>query len=139
MKETWRINDYLNKLDQHMADKLETASSMVRAQMEAIAPVAEFDGGNYKGSFRHVVYPSEHRAIITNTAEYAPYLEFGTGEYAENGNGRKGGWSYQDPRGNWHFTLGMKPQDVSGNHGILRGVIKIKEQQVRQILSEPMQ
>jgi len=42
--------------------------------------------------------------------DYAPYLEYGTGEFAEGGNGRKGGWRYKDEEGNWHFTFGMKAQ-----------------------------
>lgn len=42
--------------------------------------------------------------------DYSIYLEYGTGEYAENGNGRKGGWRYKDSKGQWHFTFGMKPQ-----------------------------
>jgi len=40
---------------------------------------------------------------------YAPYLEYGTGEFAESGKGRKGGWMYKDEKG-WHFTLGMRPR-----------------------------
>ena len=34
---------------------------------------------------------------------------FGTGEYAAHGDGRKGGWSYQDDSGNWHHTKGKTP------------------------------
>ena len=32
-----------------------------------------------------------------------------TGEYAANGDGRKGGWRYKDDSGDWHFTRGKKP------------------------------
>ena len=43
--------------------------------------------------------------------EYAPYVEYGTGLFAEGGNGRKDvPWSYQDDKGDWHTTSGMKPQ-----------------------------
>jgi HK97 gp10 family phage protein len=42
--------------------------------------------------------------------DYAPWLEYGTGELAEKGDGRKGGWSYQDTNGEWHHTHGMKAQ-----------------------------
>jgi len=53
---------------------------------------------------------------------YAPYIEYGTGIYAEAGDGRKGGWRYKDTKGNWHFTLGMKPQpfirpSIEGSNG----------------------
>jgi hypothetical protein len=41
--------------------------------------------------------------------EYAPYLEYGTGEYAAAGDGRKGGWVYKGRNG-FVFTLGMRPR-----------------------------
>ena len=43
--------------------------------------------------------------------EYAPYVEYGTGLFAENGAGRKDvPWNYQDDKGEWHSTRGQKPQ-----------------------------
>lgn len=49
--------------------------------------------------------------IVFTPLEYAPYVEFGTGLYAEGGNGRKDvPWVYQDDEGKWHSTSGMKPQ-----------------------------
>jgi HK97 gp10 family phage protein len=42
--------------------------------------------------------------------EYAPYVEFGTGLFAENGGRTDVPWCYQDDEGNWHTTSGMKPQ-----------------------------
>lgn len=42
--------------------------------------------------------------------EYAVFLEMGTGLFAENGDGRKTPWVYQDRHGNWHTTRGMKPR-----------------------------
>lgn len=42
---------------------------------------------------------------------YAPYVEYGTGLFAEDGNGRKDvPWHYQDDEGEWHSTSGQKPQ-----------------------------
>jgi len=37
-------------------------------------------------------------------------VEFGTGLFAEEGNGRKDRWCYQDDAGNWHSTIGQHPQ-----------------------------
>jgi HK97 gp10 family phage protein len=43
--------------------------------------------------------------------EYAPYIEYGTGLFAEEGNGRKDvPWHYQDEQGNWHSTSGQPPK-----------------------------
>lgn len=42
--------------------------------------------------------------------EYAPYVEYGTGLFAENGGRTDVPWSYKDEEGNWHSTSGMQPQ-----------------------------
>lgn len=47
---------------------------------------------------------------ITNTTSYAIYNELGTGIYAENGQGRQGGWYYPVGDGTYRFTLGMPPK-----------------------------
>lgn len=48
--------------------------------------------------------------VVGSPENYAIYVEFGTGEFAENGSGRKGGWVYQDPSGEWFFTWGQEAQ-----------------------------
>lgn len=47
---------------------------------------------------------------IYTPLEYAPYVEYGTGLFAEAGNGRKTPWAYQDDADNWHYTHGQHPQ-----------------------------
>ena len=47
---------------------------------------------------------------ITNTTSYAIYNSYGTGIYAENGQGRQGGWYYPVGDGTYRFTLGMPPK-----------------------------
>ena len=47
--------------------------------------------------------------VITNTANYAVYNELGTGIYADNGQGRQGGWYYFDGE-KVRFTVGMPPK-----------------------------
>lgn len=49
--------------------------------------------------------------VVYTPLEYAPYVEYGTGLFAEGGNGRQDvPWSYKDDEGNWHTTSGMPPQ-----------------------------
>jgi HK97 gp10 family phage protein len=48
--------------------------------------------------------------IVFTPLEYAPYVEFGTGLFAENGGRQDVPWNYKDDEGNWHSTSGMKPQ-----------------------------
>lgn len=48
--------------------------------------------------------------IVYSPLEYAPYQEYGTGLFAENGNGRKTGWAYEDEKtGETIFTRGNRP------------------------------
>lgn len=42
--------------------------------------------------------------------EYAPYVEYGTGLFAEEGGRKDVPWCYQDDKGEWHTTNGQKPQ-----------------------------
>lgn len=67
------------------------------------------DTGKTKNSFRHKVDDEAHIAYIGSDYENAIWEEFGTGEYALEGNGRKGGWFYVDEKGHGHFTCGKKP------------------------------
>lgn len=48
--------------------------------------------------------------IVFTPLEYAPYVEYGTGIYSDNGNGRKTPWVYMDDKGNYHYTRGQHPQ-----------------------------
>ena len=62
--------------------------------------------GQTKGSWDHRVI--EDTAYIGSDYENAIWEEFGTGEYALEGNGRKTPWKYQDAEGNWHTTTGKR-------------------------------
>ena len=46
---------------------------------------------------------------IYTPLEYAPYIEYGTGLFAEKG-GRPTPWCYQGDKGEWHTTSGQPPQ-----------------------------
>ena len=46
---------------------------------------------------------------VGSNYENAIWEEFGTGEYALHGDGRKGGWVYQAPKGEFYFTKGKTP------------------------------
>ena len=65
--------------------------------------------GKTKNSWQHYVDEDKHEAVIGSSYENAIWEEFGTGEYALGGNGRKGGWAYKDAKGDWHHTTGKKP------------------------------
>ena len=48
--------------------------------------------------------------VVFSPLEYAPYVEYGTGIFAEEKGREDVPWSYQDEQGEWHTTSGMKPQ-----------------------------
>lgn len=68
--------------------------------------------------------------IVYCPLEYAPYVEFGTGLFAENGGRQDVPWSYQDEEGNWHTTSGMTPKPF------LRPALQENRDKVKQILRE---
>lgn len=74
------------------------------------------DTGKTRGSFQYKVVDSEHTAYIGSNDENAIWEEFGTGKYASNGDGRKGGWAYEGPKtGKTIWTHGKKPSRAFWN------------------------
>lgn len=67
------------------------------------------DTSKTKNAWKHHVDDDNHEATIGNTEENSIWEEFGTGEHALNGDGRKGGWVYVDEEGHGHYTRGKKP------------------------------
>lgn len=71
------------------------------------------DTGQTKGSYEYKVNGSymagEQYCQIGSNLENAIWEEFGTGEYALHGDGRKGGWAYQAPKGEFYYTKGKTP------------------------------
>lgn len=52
----------------------------------------------------------ELQGVVFTPLEYAPYVEYGTGLFAEGGGRTDVPWNYQDDEGNWHSTSGQHPQ-----------------------------
>lgn len=67
------------------------------------------DTGKTKASYENTVDEANLTGYVGSSYENAIWEEFGTGEYALNGDGRKGGWYYVDAAGKGHFTYGKKP------------------------------
>ena len=84
---------------------LEKIGLVVEGYAKKLCPV---DTGNLRNSITHMIDEQEPAAIIGTNNEYAPYVELGTGIYAEGGGGRPTPWVYQDAKGNWHYTRGNK-------------------------------
>lgn len=106
-----RIVDHTPELKQ--AERRQTAIGL-----EAIGLTAEgyakllcpVDTGVLRNSITHAVKEQDKTVVLSTNVSYAPYVEYGTGVFAENGNGRQTPWKYQDAHGHWHTTTGSKPQ-----------------------------
>ena len=61
--------------------------------------------------------------------EYAPYVEYGTGLFAEEG-GRQDSWAYVDDKGEGHITSGQKPQPF------MRPALDENRENIKRILKE---
>lgn len=86
---------------------LHEASGELVSQTKRNTPV---DTGQLKTSWQYELKDTRLESTIGSPLENAIWNEFGTGEYALNGDGRKGGWFYEDDKGKGHFTHGKKPQ-----------------------------
>lgn len=71
----------------------------------------------------------EVEGVVFSVLEYAPYVEYGTGLYAEKG-GRKSPWKYEDDNGEWHTTRGQHP------HPYLRPALEENRDNILKLLKE---
>lgn len=90
------------------------------------------DTGNLANSIKSDIERTsgEIAGIVYTALEYAPYVEFGTGLFAENGGRTDVPWKYQDEKGNWHTTKGQKPQPF------LRPALDENKDKIIEILGE---
>lgn len=99
------LSDLVNKYPDKIKNALEKVCLFIEEEAKAEAPVRD---GQLVGSISHEV--GENEGSVFARAEYAPYVEFGTGIFAKNGNGRKDvPWRYEDSKG-WHTTYGQVAQ-----------------------------
>ena len=109
MAEIINLDKLRLKLDSFTQSDIEKAlnKSCLAVENEA-KKQCPVDTGDLRNSITHEV--EDNVGYIGTNKEYAPYVEYGTGIFAVEGNGRDTPWSYQDDEGNWHTTIGQKPQ-----------------------------
>lgn len=110
-------------------NSLQRACLLVEATAKTKAPK---DTGALRNSIKSKVeaVSGEIEGIVYTPLEYAPYVEFGTGLFAENG-GRQTGWAYKDEKTDeviW--TRGQKPQPF------LRPALDENKNRIIEILGE---
>lgn len=68
--------------------------------------------------------------VVYTPLEYAPYVEYGTGLFAEEGGRTDVPWWYKDDQGKWHKTSGQHPQPY------MRPALDENRTQIIEILKE---
>lgn len=68
--------------------------------------------------------------VVFTPLEYAPYVEYGTGLFTENGGRTDVPWNYQDDEGEWHSTSGQHP------HPYMRPALNENRAEIIRIMKE---
>ena len=104
------LDSILAKIDdiasgQDIIQRLGQACALVERAAKEKAPK---DNGELRRSITSKVEGTV--GIVFTPLEYAPYVEYGTGLFAEVQGRKDVPWCYQDDEGEWHSTSGQKPQ-----------------------------
>lgn len=122
------IERFNNLADEAEIEKaLGKACALVERSAKEKAPK---DNGELRRSITSKVENNE--GIVFTPLKYAPYVEFGTGLFAEEGGRKDVPWCYQDDEGEWHSTSGMKP------HPYMRPALEENREKILSILKESL-
>ena len=126
------LDEVLYKLDKissnaNIEEALGTCCAVVEKSAKQKAPK---DTGALRRSITSKV--EGNQGIIFTPLEYAPYVEYGTGLFAESGGRKDVPWNYQDDEGKWHSTSGQKPQPF------MRPALEENKTLIKQILKEEL-
>lgn len=104
------VDKIVEKMDKMVSpEALKAALGQCCALVERTAKeLAPKDNGELRRSITSKV--ENNVGIVFTPLEYAPYVEFGTGLFAETAGRKDVPWCYQDDEGEWHSTSGQKPQ-----------------------------
>lgn len=104
---TKELLDKLKKIasEEQVNQALGKACALVERSAKQKAPKGT---GELRRSITSKVENGE--GIIYTPLHYAPYIEFGTGLFAEEGGRKDVPWCYQDDKGEWHSTSGQHPR-----------------------------
>lgn len=126
------LEDVLNSLDnlydmEAYSKGLEKACMLVERTAKQKAPKGN---GELRRSITSKVNGLE--GIVYTPLLYAPYVEYGTGLFAEENGRQDVPWHYQDDKGEWHTTSGMPPQPF------MRPALNENKQEILRVIKESM-
>lgn len=136
MSKDWKFVDNTVKVETALAKKAQAVLEEVGGELEAQTKKnTAVRTGQTKSGWQHQVSEESkgvYTVVIGNPLENAIWEEYGTGQYALNGDGRKGGWAYQDPdTGETIWTYGKRPR-----RPFFRAYSKLKNKLERYIQSQ---
>ena len=144
MKITFETNltEVSEEIDQAITEWLIEASNELRSD---VVKISRRRTGQTAASYETAVDGAKKEAFVGSNLQNAIWEEFGTGEYALHGDGRKGGWWYHNPNATynkdgslrknskekeWIFTYGKHPNRpiyrafTNGRGKAQRGLVK---------------
>lgn len=104
------LEDYREEMEDWVKKGIAKTTQMIYNTAVALAPV---DDGFLRESISFEYKDGGMTGVINVGADYAIFVNFGTGIYASGPGGsraKKIPWSYQDAEGKWHTTKGMRAQ-----------------------------
>ena len=127
-----RITDKLDKIidTTNLKKAMGKACALVERSAKIKAPKGTGGESGLRGSIKSKIegVGADMVGVVYTPLEYAPYVEFGTGLFAEEQGRKDVPWHYQDDEGEWHSTSGMKPQPY------LRPALNENREQIKEIL-----
>lgn len=102
-----QFEDYTIKVQEAIDNRINAVLEECAGELESqVKRNTRVDTSNTKNKWKHHVDDAKHEATIGNSEENAIWEEFGTGEYALEGKGRRGGY--------WVFVKGSSKKSKNG-------------------------
>ena len=101
------------------------ACALVEGEAKKKAPK---DTGALRRSISSTVKGTE--GVVFTPLEYAPYVEYGTGLFAEKGGRKNVPWYYKDEEGKWHRSSGQHP------HPYMRPALNENREEILRLIKE---
>lgn len=128
------LDSLLKKLD-NLADidlspAMEKACMLVENEAKRTVHV---DTGQLRNSIKHEVIGTKREitGVVGSNVEYAPYVEYGTGIYAINNDGRQTPWVYYDEKtGKKVWTRGSHP------YPFLEPALLVNEDSIKELFKD---
>ena len=124
------LDEIIDKLD-GMVDTQKVEAALTKACL-LLEGAAKEKAPKGNGDLRRSITSKVKDLVgeVYTPLEYAPYVEYGTGIFAESGGRTDVPWSYQDEKGEWHTTSGMRPQPY------MRPALDENREEIKRILRE---